>query len=79
VTDPSILFHPDYTVGPGVSPDLLTLPPAGARGLWPPVGNFAPPRERRDYRAATGWRQAGNRRGRMKVETVPCSLPVTTV
>jgi hypothetical protein len=31
---PSILFHPDYTVGPGVSPDLLTLPElAGARGL----------------------------------------------
>ena len=21
----TILFHPDYTVGPGISPDLLTL------------------------------------------------------
>ncbi len=25
----TILFHPDYTVGPGVTPDLLTL------WLWP--------------------------------------------
>jgi hypothetical protein len=31
-----IFFHPDYTVGPGFSPGLLTLQlgnPAGARGL----------------------------------------------
>ncbi|NKJ04154.1 hypothetical protein FHT29_001099 [Rhizobium sp. SG741] len=28
------LFHPDYTVGSGLAPDLLTLPkPEGARGL----------------------------------------------
>lgn len=30
---PVVLLHPDYTVGPGFSPDLLTLPTAGARGL----------------------------------------------
>jgi hypothetical protein len=29
----SILFHPDYTVGPGVSPDLLTPSVKAARGL----------------------------------------------
>ena len=32
-----ILFHPDYTVGPGITPDLLThgflLETRGARGL----------------------------------------------
>lgn len=44
------LFHPDYTVGSGLSPDLLTFPvkPESARGLRnyvsiPPVGNFTPP------------------------------------
>jgi len=41
------------TVGPGITPDLLTLPhgAAGARGLapcrqtqvLPPVGNYTPP------------------------------------
>jgi hypothetical protein len=32
-----ILFHPDYTVGPGVTPDLLTLfglNQRSARGLY---------------------------------------------
>ena len=49
-----VLFHPDYTVGPGFTPDLLTHAPEedsgerGARGLWdfshlPPVGNCTPP------------------------------------
>ncbi len=45
-----ILFHPDYTVGSGITPDLLTPPSLsweGARGLGPrplpPVGNFTPP------------------------------------
>jgi len=27
-----VLFHPDYTVGPGVSPDLLTLSTQKDRG-----------------------------------------------
>ena len=41
-------FHPDYTVGPGIAPDLLTrahgAPLAGSvdRTL-PPVGNRTPP------------------------------------
>ena len=46
-----ILLHPDYTVGPGVAPDLLTQKfrgeTLGARGLGvaplPPVGNCTPP------------------------------------
>jgi hypothetical protein len=42
-----ILFYPDYTVGPGVTPDLLTS--NNHNGLQersraiPPVGNCAPP------------------------------------
>jgi len=27
-----IFFHPDYTVGPGISPDLLTLQPQALAG-----------------------------------------------
>jgi hypothetical protein len=33
-----IFFHPDYTVGPGFSPGLLTLQPqalAGSATSWP--------------------------------------------
>ena len=52
-----VLYHPDYTVGSGIAPDLLTPPNrAGARGLMrrdreapsqtPPVGTSTPPRER---------------------------------
>jgi len=43
------LFHPDYTVGSGLSPDLLTLPKtwkalAGSGKIpIPPVGNCTPP------------------------------------
>ena len=41
-------LYPDYTVGPGIAPDLLTSPSRGsARGLGvaalPPVGNRTPP------------------------------------
>jgi hypothetical protein len=47
------LFHPDYTVGSGISPDLLTLNKrliqtlAGSKNFFfiPPVGNRTPPRE----------------------------------
>ncbi len=37
----SILFHPDFTVGCGISPHQPHC------GSWtiPPVGNFTPPRE----------------------------------
>jgi hypothetical protein len=43
-----ILFHPDYTVGPGVAPDLLDIAAlrkdVGNRSrAVPPVGNYAPP------------------------------------
>ena len=46
-----VLFHPDYTVGPGIKPGLLTLSQVkekAARGLMafgqtPPVGNYTPP------------------------------------
>jgi len=42
-----ILFHPDYTVGPGITPDLLTSGNSGellerSRAI-PPVGSFTPP------------------------------------
>ncbi len=44
------LFHPDYTVGSGIGPDLLTFQRmlealAGFRHfcLLPPVGNYTPP------------------------------------
>jgi hypothetical protein len=43
------LYHPDYTVGFGISPNLLTLPLrwkalAGLRtDRLPPVGNRTPP------------------------------------
>jgi len=42
------LFHPDYTVGSGISPDLLTRAvERAARGLGisaiPPVGNLTLP------------------------------------
>jgi len=43
------LFHPDYTVGSGLSPDLLTLPKArkalagSGKIPIPPVGNCTPP------------------------------------
>lgn len=43
-----VLFHPDYTVGSGIAPDLLTFrnrkrsrAPGPLR--IPPVGNFTPP------------------------------------
>jgi len=49
-----VLFHPDYTVGPGIKPGLLTLPHAEhfafrqalagyAISRLPPVGNCTPP------------------------------------
>jgi len=38
-----ILLHPDYTVGPGVSPDLLTPTEEGRSRAIPPVGNCTPP------------------------------------
>ena len=45
-----VLFHPDYTVGSGVTPDLLTLgiAPEALAGFGlsthlPPVGNCTPP------------------------------------
>ncbi len=38
-----VLFHPDYTVGPGITPDLLTLPEGRRSRAIPPVGNFTPP------------------------------------
>jgi len=47
-----IFFHPDYTVGPGISPGLLTLQPQALAGsaidmlAIPPVGNCTPPRRR---------------------------------
>jgi hypothetical protein len=47
-----IFFHPDYTVGPGISPDLLTLQrvlqalAGSAMMAIPPVGNRTPPRRR---------------------------------
>jgi len=48
-----IFFHPDYTVGPGFSPGLLTLQwciPQALAGsavmAIPPVGNRTPPRRR---------------------------------
>ena len=48
-----VLFHPDYTVGFGIAPNLLTPPIArralagfGDRSPLPPVGTFTPPRER---------------------------------
>ena len=42
-----ISFYPDYTVGPGVTPDLLTSSNSQelqerSRAI-PPVGNYAPP------------------------------------
>jgi hypothetical protein len=48
-----IFFHPDYTVGPGFSPGLLTLQSFRLQALAgsavmaiPPVGNCTPPRRR---------------------------------
>lgn len=43
-----VLFHPDYTVGSGIAPDLLpsaeTEALAGSRqSRIPPVGNYTPP------------------------------------
>ena len=42
-----ILFHPDYTVGPGVTPDLLTSNETMASSkrsrAIPPVGSCTPP------------------------------------
>jgi hypothetical protein len=35
-------FHPDYTVGPGVSPDLLLSSYGRRSRALPPVGNQAP-------------------------------------
>ncbi len=37
-----IFFHPDYTVGPGVSPGQRTCLQVRSRTI-PPVGNFTPP------------------------------------
>ena len=37
-----IFFHPDYTVGPGVSPSQRICKQIRSRTV-PPVGNFAPP------------------------------------
>ena len=40
------IFHPDYTVGPGITPDQR-LHQQPVAGLWqchlPPVGNCTPP------------------------------------
>jgi len=44
-----ILFHPDYTVGPGVAPDLLTLCCQRRSRAIPPVGNCTPPWEYREH------------------------------
>jgi hypothetical protein len=46
-----IFFHPDYTVGPGISPGLLSLQPQALAGsaiglAIAPVGKFTPPRRR---------------------------------
>ncbi len=38
-----ISFYPDYTVGPGVTPDLLTLHFWKRSRAIPPVGNYTPP------------------------------------
>ncbi len=45
-----VLFHPDYTVGPGITPDLLTPPNrAGARGLMPGTTEAGPPSKHRRW------------------------------
>jgi hypothetical protein len=44
-----VLFHPDYTVGLGISPSLLTPKLMGRSRAFslstnlPPVGNYTPP------------------------------------
>lgn len=48
-----VLFHPDYTVGPGIAPGLLTLQRTACKrsrarrfmlqAPLPPVGNRTPP------------------------------------
>ena len=54
VTSLLTFFYPDYTVDPGIAPDLLTLVLRENQALagWstvlaqlrlPPVGNYAPP------------------------------------
>jgi len=53
----AVLFHPDYTVGSGVSPDLLTFRCRKRSRALPPVGNFTPPWERLSHSAASGRRQ----------------------
>jgi len=62
-----ILFHPDYTVGPGVAPDLLTLCCQRRSRAIPPVGNCTPPWEYREHPrlgclSGMGQRQQGLRR-----------------
>jgi hypothetical protein len=37
-----LFFHPDFTVGSGISPDQ-SQNNFGSRGLSPPVGNFTLP------------------------------------
>jgi hypothetical protein len=60
-TGAPFLFHPDYTVGPGVSPDLLTPPhfeemSGTARGLYrrwgitPRPENYWQKHQRRSHR-----------------------------
>ena len=59
-----IFFHPDYTVGPGISPSLLTLLMTSRRSrarplpVIPPVGNRTPPR-RRNYIVVACWTGEG--------------------
>jgi hypothetical protein len=40
--DPTVLFHPDCTVGSGVSPDLLTPPEGGRSRAVTAGGEFHP-------------------------------------
>jgi hypothetical protein len=37
-------FHPDYTVGFGITPNQLSLAGSSAFAALPPVGNYTPPR-----------------------------------
>ena len=46
----AFFFHPDFTVGPGVSPSqpeqafMISLTPGSGSRTLPPVGNFTRPR-----------------------------------
>jgi hypothetical protein len=43
-TGSAFFFHPDFTVGTGISPVQSRV--IGSRGLSPPVGNFTLPRRK---------------------------------